>query len=227
MNFALIILGIVLVFVLYYFLNTGATTVLSNKLDLSTEQTDIPISKISDPASRKYSYEMWMYYYNFQPSSNQQQYIISREGTNGKNIGIFVDNLSPKLMLEYSATAIGGTSVKKSVTITDNFPLQTWAHVIVSVDNSYIDVYMNGKLIKSIYDTTIDSPSVTAPIKYGTTNCYLAKLSRTVLPTDPQTAWDKYSAGNGENPMAKYLSSFGLTMTLQKNNQDYSKITVF
>jgi hypothetical protein len=226
MDLSLVILGIVLVIILYYFLNRGGTTVLSDKLDLSIDQTEIPISNITDPGSRKYSYELWMYFYNFQ-SSNNQEYIISRDGTGAKNIGIYIDKTSPKLMLEYSATPIGGTSGKKTVSITDNFPLQTWAHVIVSVDNNYIDVYMNGKLIKSVYDTTIDTPSKTSTIKYGKTNCYLAKLSRTVLPTDPQTAWDKYSAGNGESAMAKYLSSFGLTMTLKKNDQDYSKITVF
>jgi hypothetical protein len=168
-----------------------------------------------------------MYLYNFQ-SSNTQEYIISRDGTgSNKNIGIYIDKMSPSLTIEYSATQSGGTSAKKTVVVTDNFPLQTWAHVIVSVDNSYIDVYLNGKLLKSIYDASIDTPSQTSPIKYGKVNCNLAKLSRTVLPTDPQTAWDKYSAGNGENPMAKYLSSFGLTMSLNKNNQEYSKITVF
>ena len=143
----------------------------------------------------------------------------------GKNIGIKIDSSSPKLILEYTATATGVTSIK-TVPITDNFPLQTWTHVIVSVDDKYIDVYMNGKLIKSIQDT-IETPSATATIDYGIVNCYLAKLSRSLLPTDPQTAWDKYSAGNGENPFAKYLSSFGLTMTLKKNDQDYSKVTLF
>ena len=47
MNLVLVFLGIVLVVILYYFLNTGGTTVLSNKLDLSIDQTEIPISKIS------------------------------------------------------------------------------------------------------------------------------------------------------------------------------------
>jgi hypothetical protein len=227
MDLSLVILGIVLIFVLYYFLNRSGTAVLSNKLDLSTPQTAIPIDKIPDPSSRKYSYEMWMYVFNFQGSS---QYIISRASVANatkKNIGIRLDGSSPKLMLDYTATATGTPSAQKSVSITDNFPLQTWAHLIVSVDDKYIDVYMNGKLIKSIQDANIDTPSPTAIIEYGITNCYLAKLSRTSMATDPQTAWNNYTAGNGENPMAKYLSSFGLSMTLQKNNQDYSKVTLF
>jgi len=227
MDLSLVILGIVLIFVLYYFLNTSGTTVLSDKLDLSTDQTAIAITNIAEPASRKYSYEMWMYVYNFQGTG---QYIISRESASSasnKNIGIKLDGSSPKLMLEYTATAAGTPSAIKSIVITDNFPLQTWSHLIVSVDDKYIDIYMNGKLIKSVQDANIDTPSPTSTIVYGKTNCYLAKLTRTLLPTDPQTAWDKYSAGNGENPFAKYLSSFGLSMTLQKNNQDYSKVTLF
>ena len=224
MDLILVFLGIILVIVLYYFLSSGETTVLSNKLDLSIRQTPIPKEKISEPSSRKYSYEMWLYGYNFNASSN---FIVSRASSSGsgKNIGLKFDTSSPKLMLEYTATATGVTSIK-TVPITDNFPLQTWTHLIVSVDDKYIDIYMNGKLIKSIQDS-IETPSATATIDYGIVNCYLAKLSRSVLPTDPQTAWDKYSAGNGENPFAKYLSSFGLTMTLQKNNQDYSKVTLF
>ena len=222
MDLSLVILGIVLIFVVYYFLNRSGTEVLSNKLDLSIAQTPIGKKDIQEPSSRKYSYEMWMYVFNFQANSN---YIISRDSSvvGKKNIGITLDKSSPKLVLEYTKNAEQATQI----TITDNFPLQTWVHLIVSVDDTYIDAYMNGKLVKSIQDKNLDSPSPEAPIVYGVTNCYLAKLTRSVLPTDPQTAWDKYSAGNGENPMAKYLSSVGLSMTLQKNNQDYSKVTLF
>jgi hypothetical protein len=227
MDLSLVILGIVLIFVLYYFLNKSGTTVLSNKLDLSSTQTSVPIDKIPDPTSRKYSYEMWVYVFNFQGSG---QYIVSRASVadaTKKNIGIKLDSASPTLKMEYTATSTGTPSAQKSITITDNFPLQTWVHLILSVDDKYVDIYMNGKLIKSVQDANMDTPSATSPIEYGITNCYLAKLSRTSMATDPQTAWDKYTAGNGENPMAKYLSSFGLSMTLQKNSQDFSKITLF
>ena len=228
MDLSLVILGIVLVFVLYYFLNRSGTDVLSNKLDLSIKQSDIGVKDIQEPSSRKYSYEMWIYVFNFE---GNDEYIISRESTSTstdiKNIGIKLDSSAPKLILEYTTKSGKSDSVSNPVTITDNFPLQTWVHLIVSVDDTYVDTYMNGKLIKSIQDKELATPSSSSSIEYGVTNCYLAKLSRTVSPTDPQTAWDKYSAGNGENPMAKYLSSFGLSMTLQKNNQDYSKVTLF
>jgi hypothetical protein len=33
--------------------------------------------------------------------------------------------------------------------ITDNFPLQKWVYIIISVDNQYVDAYLDGKLIQS------------------------------------------------------------------------------
>jgi hypothetical protein len=220
MDLAFVILGVVLILVLYYFLYSDGSTVLSNKLDLAIDQTPVPISSITLPESKRYSIEMWMYVYQFPGVST---YIISREAVAPglQNLGIKLDGSAPKLSVEYTS---GGAS--KSVVITDNVPLQTWVHLVVSVDNDFVDVYMNGKLVKSFKDS-IDVPSTTSPIKYGKLSCYLAKLVRSTNATDPQTAWNLYSAGNGENPLAKYLASFGLSVTLQKNNQDYSKVTLF
>lgn len=226
MDLSLVILGVIIVVILYYFLNSGETAILSKKLDLSTDQTAVSVENIPDPESAKFSYEMWMYVYNF---DGQQKYIISRDSASNpanKNIGIKIDGSVPKLSLEYTSK-VSGNSSAKTVPITDNLPLQTWVHLIVSFDGTFIDIYVNGKLVKSISDATIEKPSKTNGINYGKLSCYLAKLTKTSSPTDPQTAWDKYSAGNGENAMSKYLSSFGLSMTLQKNNQDYSNIKLF
>ena len=85
MDLILVILGIILIIVLYYFLSSGETTVLSNKLDLSIRQTPIPKEKISEPSSRKYSYEMWLYFYNFNASSN---YIVSRESSSSSSSSV-------------------------------------------------------------------------------------------------------------------------------------------
>lgn len=223
MNLAFVILGVLLVFVLYYFLYTDGVTVLSNKVDLAIVQPEVPIASLGlGPDSKRYSIEMWMYVYN---ANANDTYIVSRDSATAptvKNVGIKLTGTTPKLSLEYQKS----DKSKGELVVTDNFPLQTWVHLIVSMDNSFIDVYMNGKLIKSMQDS-IDAPSATSSLKYGVCNCYLAKLVRATTPTDPQTAWDHYVAGNGENPLAKYLASFGLSVTLQKNSQDYSKVTVF
>ncbi len=216
MDTSLIVLGVALVLVLYIvFAYMSGVDALANRIDLAQPQTPISVDKLTKPENVKYSCELWMYVYG-PKSITQDTYIFFRDGSTvtKKNIGLMLKANSPTLVLEYENSA----ATSQKVTISDNIPFQTWVHVIVSVDNSFIDVYMNGKLIKSMKDTTIVSPSSSSPVSFGVSQTYLAKFTRTGLPTDPQTAWNNYLAGNGENPIKKYTSDYNLALTFKKGN---------
>ena len=163
-----------------------------------------------------------------------------------KNISLYVEGSSPTLKVDYvkNNDMIPGSLPnpvvapcngfiqsfqKGTIVITDNFPIQTWVHVIVSVDNNYIDTYINGKLTKSIKEKDgIYAPLKTAKLEFGQiVGTSLAKLTRYNTPIDPQTAWDKYSAGNGANQFSKYLGTLGLDVSLKKDNMEYSKLNIF
>ena len=158
------------------------------------------------------------------------------------NIGVYISGTSPTLNVEYvkNNDAVQGIPInvctnarqaneKGTIIVTDNFPVQTWVHLIVSVDNAYIDTYVNGKLTKSILEQDgILAPSSTAPMAFGVAaGTSLAKFTRYTTPIDPQTAWDKYSAGNGSNKLAKYLGTLGMDVSLKKDNIEYSKLNIF
>jgi hypothetical protein len=104
-------------------------------------------------------------------------------------------------------TTNGGTS--QSTIITNNFPVQRWCFVLVSVDGQFIDYYINGKLVRSekkqsntplaipssdssAYPVILGNPSGTPPF-----DAYLAKIIHWSAPVDPQTAWSTYLSGNG------------------------------
>ena len=131
-----------------------------------------------------------------------------------KNIGLRLKANSPTLVMDYENAA----ATSPEIVITDNFPFQSWVHLIISVDNSYIDIYMNGKLIKSVKDSGIKLPSLTSPLKFEISQTYLAKFERTTDPTDPQTAWSRYLDGNGENPINKLTGDYNLALSFKKGD---------
>jgi hypothetical protein len=159
------------------------------------------------------------------------------------NIGVYIDGASPTLKIDYvknnAAVTVAGATMnvcptkpaneKGTIVVTDNFPAQSWVHVIISVSNNYIDTYVNGKLTKSIKESDgIYLPSSSSPITFGRCDgTILAKLTRTTKATDPQTAWDKYSAGNGDSKLSKYLGTLGMDVSLKKDNIEYSKFNLF
>jgi hypothetical protein len=220
MDITSIILGVILLVVLYYlYVYVFKTNKLASKLDLATPQSPIVSTDIAVPETKRYAYELWIFVYK--PES-KTEYIFSRAGTTSgtKNIGLKLDLQSATLSVEYDK----GTSQPQIVTT--DFPYQAWTHIIVSVDNNYIDTYINGKLASSIKDS-VKSPSATSSIEFGKLNAYIAGFYRYTEPIDPQTAWSKYSAGTGSNPFSKYLGNFGLDLSLKQDNKEYSKLSIF
>ncbi len=258
MNPALIILGVVICIIIYlYFFYNTRETILTNKMDLSVAQAEIGVEKLANPASTRYAYEFWVYIGQYNGTKqilfSRDSGIKNGDCTSGSgntsasfssvtpinNIGVYVDGASPTMKVDYvknnsavnDAECVNARQAneKGTIVITDNFPIQTWVHIIVSIDNAYIDCYMNGKLTKSILEKDgILSPTKDAAIKFGLCpGTSLVKFKRMTSPVSPQTAWDKYSAGDGSNEFSKYLGTLGLDLSLKKDNVEYSKINLF
>lgn len=227
MNITSIILGVILIVVLYYlYVYVFKTNKLASKLDLATPQSAIASTDIAVPETKRYAYELWIFVYK---PGTETPYIFSRTGNNHtvgastvttKNIGLKLDLTNATLSVDYD----DGTQ-PRSQTITTDFPYQAWTHIIVSVDNNYIDTYINGKLASSIKDK-VAAPKATSSIEFGTLNAYIAGFYRYTEPIDPQTAWSKYSAGTGSNPFSKYLGNYGLDLSLKQDNKEYSKLSL-
>ncbi len=237
MNTAVIILGVLLIVITYlvFFVFTG-TQSLTAKIDLGGgQQASIPSASLSDPGSVRYSFEAWVYVYQFDGTGGQ--YLFSRASTTAiptptdnahhKNIGLRFGATSPELILDYTTTATAIAQKYPSLIISNNFPIQTWTQVSVSVDNNYIDVYMNGKLVKSI-QATLEPPSKGSDIVYGQPKAYLAKFVRNTTPIDPQTAWDHYTSGNGiSSSVSSLMGNYGASITFNKDSAEYSKLQLF
>lgn len=224
MNTVAIVLGIVLLVVLYYlYVYFFKSNVLASKLDLATQQSAITAGNLSKPDSTRYAYECWIFVYK-STSVTGTPYIFSRAGstTGTKNIGLKLDMSNATLKLEYDN---GTANSPVSQTITTNFPFQSWTHIIVSVDNKYIDTYINGKLASSIKDKDLKAPSSTSSVEFGQLNAYLAGFNRYTDPIDPQTAWSKYSAGTGSSPLSKYLGTYGMDISLKQDAKEFSKLS--
>ena len=227
MDTTMILLGVALVVLIYiiFFYATGTDNI-SARMDLAQSQAPILATSLTKPESSRYSYELWLYVYGTKENAGNNVYLFSRTGPGIlKNIGLKLDGTAPSLTLDYARATVSAVT-SASVLITDNLPLQSWVHVIVSVDNSFIDIYMNGKLVKSVKDATIATPSIDAPINFDISKTYLAKFSRTILPTDPQTAWNNYLAGNGENPMKKLVGNYGLSMVFTEDNLNTHNLNI-
>jgi hypothetical protein len=120
------------------------------------------------------------------------------------------------------------TNGGSAILITNNFPIQKWVHVVVSVDTIYADCYLDGKLVissnlrtqitkapRSVPSLTFKQPSnITSP------DIIIAKLTRWDHPLDPQAVWKEYYSGNGVS--ASGGLSVGLSVSNSTGTNNYS-----
>ena len=151
------IIIIVLVYVLYAYL-TGTVTSLKPAASLKTIVP--PILQIEGAQNTRYGYSIWAYVNTW--NNNSPKTIFSRS----ENIKVYLDNTSPTLKVDLAMNEKNDTTdetIYETMVVTTNFPLQKWVSIAVSVDNQFVDVYLDGKLVKSqrFYKTKIISAAAT------------------------------------------------------------------
>ena len=112
----------------------------------------------------------------------------------------------------------------QKIIITNNFPIQRWVYIVVSIDNTVADVYLDGKLVKSVAITQVQPQekliSFKTPGASGGMDAYLSNFERVTTPLDPQSVWNKYIAGSGSNlAVSNMIGKYNLNLTLLNNGQ--------
>ena len=224
---------LLLVYVLYAYL-TGTVSKLSQTANLKTQVP--PITKVEGARNTRYGYSIWVYVNTW--TNTTQKTIFSRQN----NIKLYLDNNSPTLKIDLAMTGTGA-GASQTMIVTNNFPLQKWVCIGVSVDNQFVDAYLDGKLVKSQRFYTLP-PTVTipqtppdataSPVYLGNSqpgqpfeafDAFIAEFKRWSVPIDPQSAWDTYLAGNGSNSMSRAFSAYGIDVSVLKNNVQQTKFS--
>lgn len=229
-----IILGIVviiLIYILYKYFTTSTST-LGELIDLSKTSSATAFTKrenVVNSTSTRYSYGLWVYISSWDSNQKKDIFYRNKVGVSGStpehsDIRLYLDQFSPTLKCEfYTNRSINQPT--ETISITNNFAVQKWVCVLISVDNKIVDCYIDGKLVTSQQLQT--QPIVTdSDIFVGSFNAHLAKFQRTTSPTDPQTAWSNYMAGNGGNSLKKMFGSYGVDISFKKDNVQQQKFSI-
>lgn len=229
MNIVAIILAIVVILLFYILYKFFLLKSVELTKTASLNATKNPSIKIENsPTSLRYAYGIWIYVHSW--DSNILKTIYSRPN----NIKLYFDKNSPILKCDITLD----NDTPKTLEITDNFPIQKWTHIVISADGQYIDSYIDGKLVKSgrMYTSKTDTEAST-PKTPGDENmdlgggtpfdAYISKFQHWANPIDPQTVWDTYNEGNGQGNMTNFVSSYGIDLSILKDNVEQSKYKIF
>jgi hypothetical protein len=211
----MVIIGVLIIVILYllylYLFDT------SNELkDFVKIDKQVSVD-VNSPSSTRYAYGIWIYVGEWNSSAIKTIYSHGGDGQGNMNGGeLYLEQLTPTL--KYKDTN------GNEVSITDNFPIQKWTHILVSVDNNIGDFYLDGKLVRSADMGTGATPSASNVSLGAISNTHIAKFTRWTTPINPQAAYDVYMKGNGQTGM---LPAYGIDISVFKDNIEQSKFKLF
>jgi hypothetical protein len=253
MNVTVIVLGIllvVLIYVLYLYLSPANTSLISSASLLTANP---PINTIDSPTSPRYAYGFWIYVNSW--DNTRPKTIFYRNN----NIHVYLDQTQLNLNLDIWVDGTSGQNwystmdSKKAILITDNFPIQKWCYVVVSVDGNFVDSYLDGKLVTSLKlpyvphsppdvaqtSSTAAGASIvlggkdtgglaTGGVNYTPFDAAINNFTRWSSPVNPQMVWDSYVSGNGSNiNIIPKISSYNAKLNIMKNNAAYTSFSLF
>ena len=217
-----------------------------------TKPLTIPANKLhGNSHTNNYSYSIWFYVTDWSYRLNETKDLLIRGGANGRanpriTLAAFENNLSVSVNT-YNTGQLGpggeqqgplgpgglppdaGPRPHEPPTCTiNNFPLQRWVNLIVSLNNRTMDLYLNGKLVRTCILPAPAEIDPSAPVLLTPNGGFKGWTSNTqYFPSglNPQEAFNIYAAGPKCGGMSLF-DKYKLRITYLVNNQEEASITI-
>lgn len=217
-NWVAIILIIIVVFMLYYILYTffSNKTTIYKQTYLGNGVPSVPLGDMPGIGNKQYSLDLWVYANTVKGASGPSTFGSNNPKGNLFFIGDLNNSYVSVDLFNDGSAEVNFSANGPKLLIAKNFPLQRWEHIIINVNNSLIEIYLDGKLIRSLKSPTPPAtPTVNSSIFFGSGDIFIAQLNRNLFLYDANLAYNTYIKGNNGYRVTPYSATFSLL----KNNQ--------
>lgn len=111
----------------------------------------------------------------------------------------------------------------------NNFPLQRWVNLVVSLNNRTLDLYLNGKLVRTCLlpaTAVIDANASVALTPSGGFKGWTSNIQYFSKSLNPNEAFNIYSTGPRCGGRLSLFDRYKLKLTYLVNNEDSGSITI-
>jgi len=226
------VLIIVLIYVVYK-LMTKTTTTVSGFSDAS-KSLKVPTTNDAN-ATNSYGYSVWLYIDSWVANGSTpppyNKNVLTRCASNDTPLfQLYLDNDQNNLNLVITGN--------KPCTVR-NVQLQKWINITMSVYGNTVDLYLDGKLVRTCIMTTMPTALKSGENVYiggsydptnkfsdGDLQGYISNVVYKANYFTPEEAWSIYSDGYSGAGMFDFLHSYKLNFSVTNNSQVVSKFSI-
>ena len=221
-------------------IQSGQTSSTINAEDLATNGTNTP--------SSNFAYSVWFYVNDWNYRYGEPKVIFGRmgsmsttgqgsiQGINGLDpcpavvLGAIENNVQVSLGCFPGANDEPSTTGGKTVVHTcsvSNVPIQRWVNLVLSVYGRTMDLYIDGKLVRTCLLPGVASVNNNASVYVtpaGGFDGWTSRLQYFPNPLNPQDVWNIYTKGYSSG--LSLFNSYQVQIALVENGNTKSSITI-
>ena len=228
----------VLILVLAYAVYKLMTKTTATVSGFSDGTRMVTVDSANFGTNQNYGYSVWVYidaWQNIVAKPNIGKNILTRCSNNSTLFNLYLDNEQNNLILLMNGN--------KPCTI-QNVKLQKWFNVTMSIYGNTVDLYLDGKLVRTCILTALPTALQTSDTLYvggmidnsDTSKCVVKDggdlvgyISNVVFKNNyftPEEAWSIYGDGYSGAGMFSFLHSYRLNFSITNNNQTVGQISI-
>lgn len=234
----LTILFIILALVIFYYIYIGLTKSgpITSLTDAKVVQTIDPTKLASDSGTNNYTYAVWMYIDNWNYRYGEPKVVFGRtdsssQGESNPSPSVVLGAMQNDLTISVTTypTSSGGSPMVHNCLI-KNIPLQKWTCLLMSLYGRSLDVYLDGKLVRTCVLPGVAKVNKTAPVKVtpdGGFDGFTAKFMYYDMPTNPQEAWNIYKDGFASGgSLGNFFEKYKIKVAFLENNIEQGSLEI-
>ena len=222
-------------------LNDGRYTTTISHESLATNGSTAP--------AYNFSYSVWFYINDWNYRYGEPKVIFGRMGAQSGNQNASIQGISglepcPAVVLGAIQNNIaislacwagldqqpinGGRTVIHTCGVS-NIPLQRWVNLIISIFGRTLDVYIDGKLVRTCLlpgAASVNNNSNIYVTPRGGFDGWTSKLQYFPNALNPQDAWNIYAKGYGGSFLNNLLGAYQVQISLLENGTERNTITI-
>ena len=220
-----VIVILLLLYVIFKALTTSYTTL--GSMQKWTNKTTLTGGNLPNSFKANSSISVWFYIKEWYNGANIVSFYNSVSTASADSIlfQAFLKNDTNTIVIKPKAANATNCEISE-------FPLQKWVNLIISFNGSAMDVYVDGKLVKSCVVNTGSDLAKTESIVLGadqndrnTDIGFITNVKLKSTPIAPQEAWDIYSQGFGGSPWSDLLNKYKVKLSFIVDNQEQTSVS--
>jgi len=239
-NIILFVIIIILLIIVISYIAKDVNTLTGLEVGTTMQKIEASDLDSTNPNSSNFTYSIWFYIDDWNYRYGEPKVVFGRMVAGSKPLqpcpSVVLGALENNIVV--SQTVFPGLDSAPTTTSTNtvthrcavaNIPVQKWVNLLVSTYGRSMDIYIDGKLVRTCVLPGVAKIDSTAPV-YITPNGgfsgWTAKFQYWADSCDPQTAWNIYEAGYGASMLGDLFGKYTVKVSLMEGNTEDSSFSI-